>query len=271
MTDPERLSQRSTGLAAELLRAGAEERPNDLGVQQTLLALGLSGVALSGASAAGAAALGSAKLTSAVSASAGAGGAGLASAATIKAISATLVIKWVGIGVLGGVGLAGVAAVATQPSTSPSSGGRARAAPAQVSHQPAAPTKREPPSLVVEPPKAVESARSVVPTAPLVSVVATHSSPPAVDVGIPLAAEVAYLDRARSLLSAGQSGEGLALLERYEQRFPEPRLLPEVLFLQLEAYEQSARGVEARRAAERLVSGFPKSPHAGRARKLLGR
>jgi hypothetical protein len=270
MTDPQRLSQRSTGLSAELLRAGAEERPNDHGLQQTLLVLGLSGVALSGASAAGAATLGGAKLTSAVSASAGASGIGLTSAATIKAISATLVIKWVGIGVLGGVGLAGVATVATLPSTPPTVS-RTPAAPPRISHAPAAPTQREPRSAVVDSPKAPASARSSMTSAPAVGVVATQSSSAALDLSMPLAAEVAYLDRARSLLAAGQSSQGLSLLEQYEQKFPEARLLPEVLFLQLEAYERSARGAEARRAAERLVNGFPKSPHAGRARKLLGR
>jgi hypothetical protein len=42
-----------------------------------------------------------------------------------------------------------------------------------------------------------------------------------------------------------------------------------VLFLQLEACERLGRPSEAQRAARRLVSGFPQSPHATRARKLL--
>jgi hypothetical protein len=45
--------------------------------------------------------------------------------------------------------------------------------------------------------------------------------------------------------------------------------LPEVLFLQLQTLEQLGRTAEARSAAKRLVDGFPKSPHASRARKLL--
>jgi len=67
MTDPERFSQRSTGLAAELLRASAAEQPNARGMQQTLMALGLSGVVLSTTSVAGATAVGAAPVASAVS------------------------------------------------------------------------------------------------------------------------------------------------------------------------------------------------------------
>jgi hypothetical protein len=92
---------------------------------------------------------------------------------------------------------------------------------------------------------------------------------PPLDVGAPLAAEVAYVDRARALLVAGQAEPGLSLLRGYERAFPEARLLPEVLFLQLETYDRLGRQGEARGAAQRLLEGFPKSPHASRARRLL--
>jgi hypothetical protein len=92
---------------------------------------------------------------------------------------------------------------------------------------------------------------------------------PALDVGAPLAAEVAFIDRARGLLAAGQAEQGLQLLSGYERQFPEARLLPEVLFLRLETCDRLGRRAEARSAAQRLVDGFPKSPHAARARQLL--
>lgn len=268
MTDPERLSQRSSGLAAELLRAAAEEQPNDLGMQQTLLALGVSGVLLSSTSAAAAAAT-----TSAVSAGVGAasaGGVGFSSASSVSPLSVTLVIKWLGIGVVGGVSLAGVAAVATGPSTSTpaSAASHALKAAPRLEQAPTAPRKSQSPSVVVEEP-APELALSAAPLAPRALVLEPRAAEPVLDVGIPLASEVAYVDRARALLVAGQSSQGLALLERYEQTFREARLLPEVLFLQLEAYQRSGRMAEARGAAKRLVVGFPKSPHAGHARKLL--
>jgi outer membrane protein assembly factor BamD (BamD/ComL family) len=91
-----------------------------------------------------------------------------------------------------------------------------------------------------------------------------------VEVGAPLAAEVAFIDRARAQLAAGQAEQGLLQLRRYEQEFPEARLLPEALFLRMETCERLGRSGDARAAARRLVEGFPKSPHATRARKLLG-
>lgn len=265
MTDPERFSRRSTGLAAELLQAAAKERPSDHGMQQTLLALGLSGAVLSGAAVAAATA-GGAQLTRVASASAATSSVGLTSAGTIKTVSATLIIKWVGIGVLGGVGLAGVATVA-----SPMPSAIVRVAPprtAEVSRTRAKPTRSEPRTAALVASTA-PVAVPVAPSTPRVVAVEPRASNRELDLGERLAAEVAYVDRARSLLAASPSSQGLSLLEGYEQKFHEARLLPEVLFLQIDAYERAGRSAEARRAAQRLVDTFPKSPHVGRARKLL--
>ena len=267
MTDPDRMSRRGVGLAAELLQAGAEEQPQDASVQQTLAALGLSGVVLSTSGAASAAVASGAKLTSAASATAGVGGAGLTTAGTVKAVSATLLLKWIGLGVVGGVSLAGAAAVASRPAEPPSAVSHLAFAP-RVSRQVEAHTQPHSRPAVVDSPEPQVSASAPTPPA-RVSVVEPAAPAPELDVGVPLAAEVAFVDRARALLVAGQSTQGLALLERYSQKFPEARLLPEVLFLQLGAYEGLGRVAEARSVAERLVDGFPKSPHAGRARKLL--
>ena len=267
MTDPERLSRRQTGLAAELLRAAADEQPSDHGMQQTLLALGVSGVILSTTSAAGAA-VASAQLTSATSASAVASGVGLTTAGTVNSVSATLIAKWVGLGVLGGFGLAGVAEVTTLPPPRAVASHVQKAAD-RVARPASTPARPAPRALAVSSAEP-EVAVSVAPTALRAPVIEPRTIAKEADVGALLAAEVSYVDRARSLLSAGQSSQGLALLESYERQFREARLLPEVLFLQLEAYERAARHAEARRAAERLVASFPTSPHAGRARKLLG-
>jgi hypothetical protein len=267
MTDPERLSRRRTGLASELLRAAAEEQPSDDGMQQTLLALGVSGALLSTTGVVGAA-VASARLTGATSASASASGVGLTTAATVHSISATLVVKWVGLGVLGGLGLAGVAEVTALPPP--------RAAASHVQKradrvaQPASTIVRTAPRALAVDSAEPELAVSAAPTVLRAPVVEPRVPAPVADVGTLLAAEVSYVDRARALLAAGQASQGLALLESYERQFREPRLLPEVLFLQLEAYERAGRHADARRAAQRLVASFPTSPHAGRARKLLG-
>jgi hypothetical protein len=123
------------------------------------------------------------------------------------------------------------------------------------------------PSVVVPPP--VE----VVPTSSASSaprtIVPTAKTKVAEDESAPLAAEVMFVDRARADLAGGRTADALSALGDYERQFPDARLLPEVLFLQLETYERLGRTSDARRAAQRLVSGFPRSPHVGRARALL--
>lgn len=263
MTDPERISKRSAGLSAQLLQAGADEEPGGQGMQRTLTALGVSTAVVTSASAASAVA-GSAKLTSA----AGGAGAGTAVAGgVVKAASATLLVKWIGIGVVGGVGLAGVAAVATGPAPQASETSPTVAAP-----QPVAPPQAERAANEAAP--ASVSAAAPEAPAPAVAAAARSSvSEPVVEapleVGAPLAAEVSYVDRARALLNGGQAEQGLSFLRSYEQKFPEARLLPEVLFLRLETCDRLGRKSEARAAAQRLLDGFPKSPHAARARKVL--
>lgn len=242
MTDPERISRRSHGLAAELLRASADEQPNAAGMQRTLAALGVSSAILTATSAAGAAtapALG-----------------------TSKAVTATLLAKWIGVGLVGGVGLASAAAVVTTPSVAPSAPVAViSAAPPPAS---SAPSVAVPARIEVAPAPSVSSSTRSVLAAPPVArpdIVAEE--------GVPLAAEVTFVDRARADLAAGKTAQALHALGDYEVKFPEARLLPEVLFLQLETYERLGRTTEARRAAERLVGGFPRSPHAARARELL--
>lgn len=269
MTDPERISRRGAGLAAELLRASADEQPGDSGMQRTLAALGASSAVLTITNAAGAAAGASgAKLTGAATVGAGAAlstGAG-------KAVTATLLVKWIGVGIVGGVGLAGAAAVVASPVDSPPAPASAPAARVAVAPLLSSVT---PSHLLPAPPRSVTEAEGAAPAPttpplprPTVSVRETAAVPP-LDVGAPLSEEVTFVDRARALLATGQAEAGLAQLAGYEREFPEARLLPEVLFLQLEAYERLGRPREAKRAAQRLVSGFPRSPHAARARALL--
>ncbi|RYZ05502.1 MAG: hypothetical protein EOO73_19825 [Myxococcales bacterium] len=264
MTDPERLSKRGAGLAAELLRSSADEQPTDAGLHRTLAALGVSSVLLTSTSAAAAAAT-SAKMAAAASAGASA----TSAAGAGKAVTGALLLKWVGVGVVGGVSLASAAALVTTPPAPPPAvsapAPRFTAAPVMKRARPpsgvalaATPAaSADAPDQPAAPPRATTSAREVV----------TVARPEA---SAPLAAEVAYVDSARAALAAGQSESGLAQLARYEREFPEPRLLPEVLFLQLETYQRLGRATEARRAAERLVASFPKSPHAARARSVLG-
>lgn len=253
MTDPERISKRSFGLAAELLQAGSDEQPSSAGMERTLAALGVSGALLTSAGGATAAA-------------------GVAAAGATKVVTATLLAKWIGVGVLGGVVLSGAAAA-----VSPAPVASSPAAPVRVaqvpSQAPAAVVAPSAAAAAVEAPAQtpiVEQAPAVAP-ARQVEARAVEPHDAVVELGAPLAAEVAFIDRARAQLAAGQAEQGLLQLRRYEQEFPEARLLPEVLFLRMETCDRLGRVHEARTAATRLVEGFPKSPHATRARKLLSR
>ncbi len=274
MTEPERISKRSSGLAAELLLAGADEQPSPAGLARTLAAVGVSGAVLTSAGAASAAAT-----TAAATGGAGVSGVAAATATgtkAVNAVSALLLAKWVGLGVVGGVGLAGAAAAVSGPAAS--------VTPAPL----AAPRTSARPKLAVAPattttslPVAADVATAEVPAPePSLDFAATEpgvvsaasaraASPESREVGAPLAAEVAVVDSARAALAAGDDARGLAELARYEQQFSEARLLPEVLFLRMEASARLGRGGEARAAAARLVEGFPKSPHVSRARALL--
>jgi len=275
MTDPDRISKRRTGLAAHLLRAGAAESPGDAGIERTLQALGVSTAILSTTTATSAAA-GGAKVTGAATAGVGVGASGLslvagAAGGTAKAMSGALLLKWIGIGVVSGVGLAGAAAVATRPSGAKQVVVAASVTPPRVvvAAAPGAEASAVRPSAAAAAP-AREAAPTLPAPAPRVSPAAAESAPPAVEDAAPLAAEVSFVDEARALLAAGQAEQGLAMLQSYERQFPAARLLPEVLFMRLTTCEQLGRMSEARAAAQRLVDAFPKSPHASRARKLLG-
>jgi hypothetical protein len=255
MTDPERISKRSFGLAAQLLQAGGDEQPGAAGIERTLAALGVSGALLTTAAAAGASA-------------AGVAGSGA------KVVTATLLAKWIGVGVLGGVTLSGAAALLSGPAAPASpQASRASAALPQVAPV-ATPPSAAAPAVEMLVPALAESAAAV--AAPVVA--PSHALPTlpltndvVVEVGAPLAAEVTFIDGARALLASGQAEQGLSQLRRYEQEFPEARLLPEVLFLRMETCDRLGRSSEARAAATRLVRGFAHSPHAARARKLLER
>lgn len=268
MTDPERISRRGGGLAAQLLRSVADEEPSGASVQRTLVALGVSGAVLTTASVAGAT-VGTSGVTLASAVSAGAGAGATVSAGATKTATALLLVKWVGAGVVGGLGLAGAAAAVSAPAVAPPV-----AASVHVAKRPLPPVVGRSRTVAIAPrstdvseSKTESPAPSPRPT-PSMNTRAPTPEPP-LDVGALLAAEVAFVDQARTLLGAGRSEAALSQLSRYEREFPEARLLPEVLFLQLEAYERLGRASGARRVAERLVSAFPKSPHAARARALL--
>ena len=111
-------------------------------------------------------------------------------------------------------------------------------------------------------------------TAPLASVETLPPVPPhiaASDESSPaFAPEIAFVDRAWQAVQRGNYDDALAGLVGYELRFPDLRLHPEVLFLRMEAERRLGHDARAASFARQIVSIYPKSAQAARARSILG-
>jgi hypothetical protein len=236
-------------LGKALLSAGRDEWPSDEALSRTLAAIGA----------------GAAVVTATGGAIAAAGAsAGTAAKGSAVVVSFASVAKWLGMGALGGVVVAGVAHEITPASHAPLEPKTTVTAPAPKAlgesndRAPALKPQLEPIPVVAEaePPKVVARPSDV-----------THRE--AAERGVPLAAEVALVDRARAALASGSASRALEELRTYESAFPEPRLLPEVLFLRMEAHLAAGNAARARETAEQSVRLFPRSPHAARAREVI--
>jgi hypothetical protein len=248
MNDPQRLTDGTgTGLAALLLGAGIEERPSEESLRSTLSVLGLA-AAVSIPSAVGTI-VGASATTAAAKSGAGLG-------------MGVLFAKWLAVGAVGG-GLVLGSTMAVMPSQPRSTHIRLPAA-VQV----ALPERRvnaprsHPPSIPVAEPSAAPVPKTIDWAPPPVRPVVTE---------VPLAPEIALVDEARGLLASREFSSVTERLALYETDFPRLQLLPEVLYLRMEAAAGARDAAQTARAASQLSSQFPRSPQATRARELLGR
>jgi len=238
----------ASSLGLTLLSAGRDEWPNDEALARTLAAVG--------AGAAVAAVTGSAIAGAGVSA-------GTAAKGSAVLVSFGSVMKWLGVGALSGVVVAGVAHGVT-PAASPRAVVERHVAAAAPPAAPAAePARARAPQAELPPPPADDAPKPVVSRA-----AARESDDPALS-NAPLAAEVALVDRARAALASGSPGRALEDLRGYETAFREPRLEPEVLYLRMEAELAAGNEARARDVAAESIRRFPRSPHAARARQVL--
>lgn len=249
MSDPDRLlDQPASPLTRELLSAARSDEPSEALLGRTLMAIGAatSLVASAGTSAA----------------AAGATGAMGAAAASAKGSSFLLLLKWLSIGALGGAvtamgaheardALRALSAPSEEVTSLPKALDAERFASVR-SELPPRPAERSDPSLIEDslppPPRPPPSA--------------------AAPSGSSLAAEVAALDAARQALARGDTSRALSLLDAHRDRFPEAHLLPEALHIRMEALYARGERPAAARIAERILAGFPQSPHAARARRV---
>jgi hypothetical protein len=262
MSDPPRLLDHAASpLTSRLLRAGLDEQPSDVVLRRTLAAVG-TGIAIASSTTAAAAGSGAAPMT-------------------LLAIA-----KWIGVGTLGGLvtiaaatqlgapsGLAIDRGMQRQVQEAPTSqrSPQARAKPADISDQPLANNPAPPPSLPFvashekpappsDPPRSNDTRDPPFLAAP----VAPAESRPA-----PLAEEVSFVDRGWAAIRSKEYARTLADLAVYERKFPSMSMLPEVLFLRMQAESGLGNADRARAHARSILSGFPQSPHSARARDIL--
>lgn len=230
MSDPKRLLDRGTDpLGARLLRSGLRDRPDDRSRTKAIAALGLA--AASGTVAGSAAAT-----------------------VSSKALPAAWLglLKWFGLGVVGGAVTIGAARLSSPAPSVPAQ------APSASVHVVAAPSSAPAPIAIAS------VSEPVVPSASAPAVVASTPAPRS------LAEEVASLDAARKLLAAGDPAGAIAALDKHRRDFPAGALGPEAMLVRLEALMAAGRQQEARAVGQRFLDAHPDSPLQGRVRTLIG-
>jgi len=246
MNEPRRLrDEASSELLRAMIDAAREEEPSEAAIEEALSAIGsapLGADALTGAAEAQAVAQKAAQL--------GAAGHGA---------TASLLLKWAGIGLAAGLGAAqlteGLPFVDREPPAV------VVEAPAPLRAEPRPEANEPPPALELKAPPAKEAPRAV-------EAVRKAKQAPKSAAGR-LAHEVAALDRARKALAKRDPRRTLVALDRYEREHRRGELLPEALLLRAEALAEMGDREAAARVARRLVGLQPNGPHAARAQALI--
>jgi hypothetical protein len=237
MRDPDRLVDAGEDLEVALLRSALPDAPSQGSKRSMLVALGIaSGVATASAEA--------------------------TAAGTLAKVGLTGLLKWVGIGVIGGAAMVGVVETVV-PRAAPVSRVETVEPPTLV-RAPAEPTPPTVKEQAPAPPTAVEEVASARP-----SPRAALSQEPGAST-TSLADEVHALDGARKALAGGNARECLAKLESYRAAFPRGVLGLEATVLRIEALAASGARTQARDLGTRFLESHPDSAHAARVRSVIG-
>ena len=255
MNGPERLGEAGSDLARHLLGAAREELPSRASLQRALAALGVGASVLTASGIAGTAAAGAG--------AAFGGSAGTASAIKIAPFGLFgVAVKWLGIGAVGGLMTAGAL-----QQTGLASAPRSEASPPQsIESKPSRPPSARPSPRLAAPAGLPETADVPAPSESRRAARPPQTTPHPTPA---LAAEVAAVDRAREAVASGNAERALGELDAYERGFAERRLMPEALYLRMEALAQRGDTAASRAAARKLLAADPNGPHAARARARL--
>ena len=98
---------------------------------------------------------------------------------------------------------------------------------------------------------------------------ASQKNDPSVANAASLNAQIAWLDRARRAIEAGDPATALHLLDDYRATYPEGTLSQEAELLRIEALLAGGQRAAAESLATRFIAAHPSSPHARRIRELV--
>ncbi len=236
MRDPDRLVDGGEGLEVALLRSALPDTPSQGSKRKMLVALGIaSGVATASAEA--------------------------TAAGTLAKVGLAGLLKWVGIGVIGGAAMVGVVETVA-PQAAPVS----RAEIVEPPPLPRTPSEQAP-LTVKEAPAPPAASEEVVSAEP--SPQAARSQEPGANT-TSLADEVRALDGARKALAGGNAKACLEKLDSYRVEFPRGVLGLEATVLRIEALAASGARTQARDLGTRFLASHPDSAHAARVRSVIG-
>jgi hypothetical protein len=253
MTEPKRwLEDGPPEAIARVLSAARSEQPGEAGLRRTLASVG---VGIAGAAATGKAAA-----------------VGISSSSTLLSGAKVLaLVKWGAAGVVVTAAVVGAVAIARTFAPSSQTARVERALPS-AAIAPSAPVLASPaitPAAEAIPSAANEGQAARRDMAASRPSAAARTPPREILDAEQLQEERRLLDRAHSRLVAGRPSETLSAVDQYQARFTNPALLPEALYLRMEAVLVLGRKTEARRLAERIVASYPDGPHAARARSVV--
>jgi len=252
MNEPRRLlDEGGSDLELSILRAGRADTPSPTSRRKALVALGLAG---------------SATVTTATS---------TATAAWVKSAGTVALLKWIGVGVIGGLVTIGVVAVRSPSSAAP---------PLPHGRAASGPGPRPPAELLAAPIPDPVSTGAPVPPAPAPSGADAVVSPPtaasspadprprasARPPATTLTEEIAALDAASEALGAGDASRALRALDDHDRRFAGGMLGPEAVVLRIDALVLRGDRASAARLGEAFLAAHPRSPHASHIRSSIG-
>ncbi len=252
MSEPRRLlDDGGSDLERSILRAGRADAPSPGSRRKALAALGLAG---------------GATVTAASSS---------ATAALAKSAGTVALLKWIGVGLVGGLLTIGVVTLQSSPRGDPPPAPRPAVPPVTLGGTPRPPVAAVAAPRSPDPSPSGEEAVTVgdPPRAPP-PLVAPPPEPPPRASGRPAATslmeEVAALDAAREALAAGDAPRALRALDDHDRRFAGGALGPETTVLRIDALVLRGDRATAARLGEAFLAAHPHSLYASRVRSRIG-